>query len=156
MLQALSPNQWNYYTAAHLLNRAGFGGRPAEIEAAVRLGMPATVERLINFESEPESSANPSWAKADPERFKMLQVRRDADPEKRKEMQRMRQREERERFGELRQWWLERMVSGQRSLQEKLTLFWHGHFATSAQKVKDAYLMWRQNDIFRRNAAGNW
>ena len=43
-----------------------------------------------------------------------------------------------------------------RPLQEKLTLFWHGHFATSAQKVRDAYLMWLQNDTFRRNAAGNW
>jgi uncharacterized protein (DUF1800 family) len=71
-------------------------------------------------------------------------------------MQRTRQREERDRVVGLRQWWLERMASGKRPLQEKLTLFWHGHFATSVQKVKDAYLMWRQNDIFRRNAAGNW
>jgi uncharacterized protein (DUF1800 family) len=156
MLRALSPNQWNYVTAAHLLNRAGFGGRPADIEAAVKLGMVQTVERLINFESEPEASTNPSWAKADPERFKRLREYRDADPEKRKEMQRAQQREQREELVELRQWWLQRMVSGNRPLQEKLTLFWHGHFATSAQKVKDASLMWRQNDIFRRNAAGNW
>jgi uncharacterized protein (DUF1800 family) len=156
MLRALSPNQWNYVTAAHLLNRAGFGGRPAEIEAAVKLGHTKTVERLINFESEPEASANPDWAKADPEKFKRLREYRDAEPEKRKEMQRMEQREQRERLVELRQWWLQRMASGRRPLQEKLTLCWHGHFATSAQKVKDTYLMWRQNDIFRRNAAGNW
>ena len=156
MLRVLSPSQWNYYTAAHLLNRAGFGGRPAEIEAAVRVGMEGTVERLINFESEPEASANPDWAKAGPERFGRMRELRDADPEKRKEIQRMYQREEREHLAELREWWLQRMVSGRRPLQEKLTLFWHGHFATSAQKVKDASLMWRQNDIFRRNAAGNW
>jgi uncharacterized protein (DUF1800 family) len=156
MLRALSPTQWNYVTAAHLLNRAGFGGRPAEIEAAVKAGLEKTVEQLINFESEPEASTNPDWAKADPEKFKRLREYRDADPEKRKQMQRMQQREQRERIVELRQWWLQRMVSGRRPLQEKLTLFWHGHFATSAQKVKDAYLMWKQNDIFRRNAAGNW
>jgi uncharacterized protein (DUF1800 family) len=156
MLRALSPNQWNYVTAAHLLNRAGFGARPAEIDAAVKLGLAKTVERLINFESEPEPSANPDWAKADPERFKRLREYRNAEPDKRKEMQRMEQREQRERLVELRQWWLQRMASGTRPLQEKLTLFWHGHFATSAQKVKDAYLMWKQNDIFRRNAAGNW
>ena len=83
MLRALSPTQWNYVTAAHLLNRAGFGGRPAEIEAAVKAGLEKTVERLINFESEPEASANPDWAKADPERFKRLREYRDADPEKR-------------------------------------------------------------------------
>src|SRR4051812_16296032 len=134
MLRALSPSQWNYYTAAHLLNRAGFGGRPAEIEAAVRMGLAATVERLVNFESEPEASANPSWAKAEPERFRKMRESRDADLEKRKEMQRMYQREERERLAELRDWWLQRMASGRRPLQEKLTLFWHGHFATSVQK----------------------
>jgi uncharacterized protein (DUF1800 family) len=48
------------------------------------------------------------------------------------------------------------MTSGPRPLQEKLTLFWHGHFATSYQKVRDAYLLWLQNDIFRRHASGNW
>ncbi len=118
--------------------------------------MERTVDRLVNFEGEPEHSANPNWAKPDPERFKRLREYRDAPAEKRRELQRMEQREQREKIGELRQWWLERMASGKRPLQEKLTLFWHGHFATSAQKVKDAYLMWRQNDIFRRNAAGNW
>ncbi len=41
-------------------------------------------------------------------------------------------------------------------LEEKMTLFWHGHFATSAHKVKDAYLMWRQNQTFRDNARGNF
>ena len=37
-----------------------------------------------------------------------------------------------------------------------MTLFWHGHFATSAVKVRDAYLMWRQNDLFRRHGLGPW
>lgn len=156
MLRALPANQWNYTTAAHLLNRAGFGATPSEIQRAVEMGLSASVDRLVNFESEPEPSANPSWARPDFERFKRLRQYRDADPQKRKELQRADQREQRERLLELRQWWLARMASGKRPLQEKLTLFWHGHFATSAQKVKDAYLMWRQNDVFRRNAAGNW
>jgi uncharacterized protein (DUF1800 family) len=43
-----------------------------------------------------------------------------------------------------------------RPLQEKLALFWHGHFATSIQKVKIPYYMWLQNETFRKNAAGNW
>src|SRR4051812_17281630 len=110
MLRALFPNQWNYYSAAHLLNRAGFGGTPAEIEAAVRAGLVKTVERLINFEG--QDSDSPSWAKADPERFKELREFRDAEPEKRKELQRARQRQQREKLVELRQWWLEKMVSG--------------------------------------------
>src|SRR4051812_34699737 len=110
MLRALSPSQWNYFTAAHLLNRAGFGARPAEIEAAVKAGMVKTVERLINFEGEADAFGNPSWAKADPERFKEMRAYRDAPPDKRKELQRARQREEREQLMELREWWLQRMV----------------------------------------------
>jgi len=37
-----------------------------------------------------------------------------------------------------------------------MVLFWHGHFATSVDKVRDAYFMWRQNELFRRLATGNW
>ena len=49
-----------------------------------------------------------------------------------------------------------RMKETRAPLVEKMTLFWHGHFATSAQKVKNAYWMWRQNETFRRNALGNF
>jgi uncharacterized protein (DUF1800 family) len=48
------------------------------------------------------------------------------------------------------------MAKGPRPLQEKLTLFWHGHFATSAQKVREAYYMWLQNQTFRTMGSGNW
>ena len=57
---------------------------------------------------------------------------------------------------ELRGWWLQRMAHGPRPFQEKMVLFWHGHFATSVEKVRDAYYMWRQNELFRRLATGNW
>ena len=57
---------------------------------------------------------------------------------------------------ELRGWWLQRMANGPRPFQEKMVLFWHGHFATSMEKVREAYYMWRQNELFRRLATGNW
>src|SRR5262249_46154047 len=66
------------------------------------------------------------------------------------------QKQERNRIVELRGWWLERMATGPRPLQEKLVLFWHGHFATSFEKVRDPYCMWLQNNLFRRQAMGNW
>ncbi|MBI3927898.1 MAG: DUF1800 domain-containing protein [Armatimonadetes bacterium] len=50
--------------------------------------------------------------------------------------------------------WLRRMLSGRGRLAEKLALFWHGHFATSNRKVGNMALMWRQYELFRRNAAG--
>ena len=57
---------------------------------------------------------------------------------------------------ELRGWWLQRMARGPRPFQEKMVLFWHGHFATSEEKVRNPYYMWRQNELFRRLATGNW
>ena len=40
--------------------------------------------------------------------------------------------------------------------REKMTLFWHGHFATSVAKVRDSYLMWQQNELLREHAFGNF
>jgi len=171
MLNPLSKTKWNYTTAAHLLNRAGFGGAPAQIEGLVKMGPDQAVDSLVYFENFPDTMPNPTWAEPDPDRadkflaFRRLNDRSGTDmsqedrramEEKRREMQRQEQREQQMRILELRGWWLKRMAEGQRPLQEKLTLFWHGHFATSAQKVRDAYYMWLQNDTFRGMGAGNW
>jgi uncharacterized protein (DUF1800 family) len=37
-----------------------------------------------------------------------------------------------------------------------MVLFWHGHFATSYEKVRDTYYMWRQNELFRQLATDYW
>lgn len=155
-LKPLSPSRWNFSAAAHLLNRAGFGGTPAEIEKLHSLGHVKAVDSLIQYELSRDETPNPEWARPDPTRFDRYKQMREAPASKKQEIRRMEQREQRESIQELRHWWLQRMVSTPRPLQEKLVLFWHGHFATSAQKVKSAYLMWQQNDVFRRHASGNW
>ena len=50
---------------------------------------------------------------------------------------------------QLRGWWLYRMLQGGHPLREKMTLFWHDHFATSLAKVLDPALMFRQNGLLR-------
>jgi len=62
MLRPLSGDRWNFTTAAHLLNRAGFGGTPAEIEKLVKLGPEKAVSHLVNFENIPDETADPEWA----------------------------------------------------------------------------------------------
>ncbi len=170
MLSPLPTSKWNLATAAHLLNRAGFGGSPAEIEKFEKLGLDEAVAHLVDYENVADDTPDPSWAAVDPDRAKKFRDVRDlrremqqapeneraALQQKMREMLREQQRDQRLHIVELRHWWLQRMAKGPRPLQEKLTLFWHGHFATSAQKVKDAYLMWLQNDTFRRNASGSW
>jgi uncharacterized protein (DUF1800 family) len=53
-------------------------------------------------------------------------------------------------------WWLDRMVRAEHPARERLTWFWHGHFATSAQKVKIADLMLHQNETLRADALGSF
>jgi uncharacterized protein (DUF1800 family) len=156
MLKPLSADRWNSTTAAHLLNRAGFGGPPAAVEHLADLGLEQSVSMLVDYEKFPDPAPDPDWAKPDPEREQRLQRLRQAPEEQRRQMQREEQQLQRQRMLELRGWWLQRMTKGPRPFQEKMTLFWHGHFATSVEKVRDAYYMWRQNELFRRLATGNW
>ncbi|MCE9638293.1 MAG: DUF1800 domain-containing protein [Planctomycetes bacterium] len=53
-------------------------------------------------------------------------------------------------------WWLARMASGKAPLHEKLVLFWHGHFATTAAKVEDITMLSSQNAMFRRLAKASF
>ena len=156
MLKPLSPSRWDYTTAAHLLNRAGFGGTPGEIEKLVAVGHERSVEYLVDFEKIPDSTPDPDWAHPDPTRAEKRRAARTAAPEVRQQMQKEQRQAENQRILELRGWWLQRMAKGPRPFQEKMTLFWHGHFATSFEKVRDTYYMWRQNELFRRLATGNW
>lgn len=53
-------------------------------------------------------------------------------------------------------WWLARMIMTRTPLREKMTLFWHDHFATSAQKVDSPGTMLAQNETLRTNALGKF
>ena len=156
MLKPLHRKRWDFTSAAHLLNRAGFGGTPVEIQHLAGLGMERAVAQLVDYEKIPDATPNPDWAKPDPDRIERLRKIRSADEETKQQLIREEQKQQRQNIVQLKHWWLERMATGPRPLQEKMTLFWHGHFATSVEKVRDAYLMWRQNDLFRQQATGNW
>ena len=112
--------------AVHLLRRAGFGGSQALINQYASLDFTAAVDRLLNF-SNVDNSAMDSQVAA-------LGVNDPADPKG------------------IRAVWLARMLYTARPLEEKMTLFWHNHFATAISKVNDAVAMQRQNDLFRAHA----
>jgi uncharacterized protein (DUF1800 family) len=157
MLKPLAEKNWSFATAAHLLNRAGFGGPPAEIEELADLDHDKAISSLLDYELIPDPTLNPDWAKPDPERMKRTRdVNQNGTPDEKKQLQQENNKLLQLEMIELRGWWLQRMVRGPRPFQEKMVLFWHGHFATSVEKVRDAYYMWRQNELFRRLATGNW
>jgi len=144
--------------AAHLLNRAGFGGTPVEIQRLADLGPDRAVSFLLDYENIPDATPNPVWAQPNPDEIIKYRdgIKNAATPEVKRQLQQEQQQLFQRRIMELRGWWLHRMTRGPRPLQEKMVLFWHGHFATSIEKVRNPYFMWRQNELFRRLATANW
>jgi uncharacterized protein (DUF1800 family) len=118
------------WTEAHvrrLLWRAGFGPRPGEAGRWAERGREATVAWLVRGGSRTLAGPEPSVEG------------RPLDPVN--------------EWGHDVLWWLDRMVRTDRPLEEKLTLFWHDHFATRDQ---DTPLMLAQNRTQRRHALGRF
>ena len=152
-LKPLAPDRWDYTKARHLLVRAGFGGTPQEVDKLCAMGLYKAVDHLVEFYRQPAPSTafDPVPPKSvDPLESK-LRVEFMAG-----RVAGARRSVERGQAGTLRHWWLRRMVESPRPLQEKLTLFWHGHFANQDSVVQNSYTMYRQNQLFREHAAGNF
>ncbi len=56
----------------------------------------------------------------------------------------------------LQAWWMNKMITTSTPLRERLTLFWHGHFATAVSKVRYPKLMYLQNQLFRTAGSGSF
>ena len=115
--------------AAHLARRTGFGPTASEVAALGELGVDRAVDSLLH-PSEPDLEF-PAY----PDTEKLY------DPKVRN--------------GVAKLWWLDRMLRTKHPLVEKMTLFWHGHFATSINKVPANYMV-GQIDLFRSQALGNF
>ena len=150
---------WNRRLAAHLLRRAGFGGTPEEIGRASSASMNAAVDGLIRF---PSTAALPG----PPELFDPRATLREmffsgqiglkpGDMQRREAAKQIRKGERRSLIG-LQRWWLDRMLNSPAPLQEKMALYFHGHFTTAAiQKGVTPQMVFDQNQLFRNNALGN-
>ncbi|HUE40411.1 MAG TPA: DUF1800 domain-containing protein, partial [Chthoniobacterales bacterium] len=127
------------------------------IERTRQKGLAGAVRDFVDVKADAANVAPPAWAHPRNIRAQRMEIKAAKD---RGENFQSKVREVRMMEGDemidLRRWWLDRMLNGPAPLLEKMTLFWHGHFATSIQKVRDAYWMWLQNDTLRRNALGNF
>lgn len=144
--------KWDKFQAAHLLNRAGFGPLPAEIDRAVTDGLEKTVDGLLDF-SKAGDYPPPSTPEM-PDRPKKLLAGLTPDEQKKKREEIVRQN--RDAIDDIRAWWIKRMLNSAAPLQEKLTLFWHGHFTSSIHDVKAARHMLMQNELFRKHALSDF
>jgi uncharacterized protein (DUF1800 family) len=117
---------------AHLLRRAGFGATEAELDQYTMLGYAGALDRILNPEQVDDSATDQLLAPyttdlGDPKKIEAAKF-----------------------------WWFNRMLYTQRPLQEKMTLFWHNHFATANSKVSNSVLMQQQVHLFRDNGLGNF
>ncbi len=176
-LTPINRADWSYERAGHLLERAGFGGTPEEIEKLARMTPQAAVNYLVDYESIDVSHLPPfieSGIYPNGYKFASIQdgVRQAMATGKafginaRQDGPLPYQPGINEfytllwsDFGEIRraaQWWAERMLTTPRPFQEKMTLFWHGHFATSQEKVHRHQKMLGQIETLRQRANGNF
>jgi len=137
---------------AHLHRRLGFGARPDELDAAVAAGYDATVERLLDLGAADAADRLAPPAFSPP----LLPSQLPADAGERRTVQQQEQRKQRAEGQALGLWWVQRMASSTVPLRERLALFWHDHFATSVQKVREPELMYAQNQVFRTQGAGDF
>ncbi len=112
---------------AHLLRRAGLSAHQSEIERLLPLGIEGAVDALLSFDQQPEA---------------VIRLMRGDSPRLQPPM--------------VASWWLYRMLTTQRPMQERMALFWHNHFATSASKVGDGNLMLIQIQMFQRLALADF
>jgi len=150
-------NPWDRVKAAHLLNRAGFGGTPEEIDRFARMRFEAAVDELLNYEAVPGEVPGVTFTEVHEavEEYARLRAARADEPTLRAAYNRI-QRANREKLQELRVDWLRRMLVTQRPLQEKMVLFWHGHLVSGFPDVKSAEHMGLQLELFRKTATGNF
>jgi uncharacterized protein (DUF1800 family) len=154
MLSPLSTNQWNFDAAAHLLVRAGFGGRPGEIEKLRALGLNKAIDSLVDASQ--DFTPPPDWADPHNEDELQKQVKEAPEgPEKQAARKALNEKNKLE-MRDLTHWWITRMVNTPSPFVEKMTLFWHGHFATSGEKVRPAFKMWLQNQTLRAYASSDF
>ena len=131
---------WDRRLAAHFCRRVGFGANSADLDGMVKRS-PSEIAHEVVQNAVAASHLNPE---SDSLALAMLATGNSRN---------------------LAAWWLHRMLNspwtGNESaslnpLLEKMTLFWHGHFATGAEKVDDADMMFAQNRLLRRHALGDF
>jgi hypothetical protein len=178
-LTPIGPSDWNYDFAAHLLERAGFGGTPEEIQALAKLTPAQAIARLVRFEGtdisqlppfdhsgvhdpglEPFPPTRPAVTDLAKEKGEALGIK--VKPTGNRRLQPVVD----EFFYWLRAsvletnrvsyWWANRMLTSPRPLQEKMALFWHGHFASNEAKVRDYRKLLGQLELFQKQGMGNF
>jgi uncharacterized protein (DUF1800 family) len=154
-LEPLLSRDWNSASAAHLLRRVRFAYLPGEVATFASMGPEKAVAQLLekptSVKPAPPDEELHAWREA---RASMREAGRgssDRAEEARREVQQSASRA----MAAMRRWWLRCLCESPPGVEEALTLFWHGHFTSSSQKVRDPSLLWQQHCTFRELGLGD-
>ncbi len=142
-MKPYQPKNYSFEDAAHLLRRAGFGGTPEEIKKLQALGPELAVEQLLAFSDNDQTGDNPHDIEKTFRDYLEVNVGKIGGVHGATVLT-------------LQGWWLHKMINTNQPLKEKLALFWHGHFATGQDKVRNAFALQQQNELFRRMGTGKF
>jgi uncharacterized protein (DUF1800 family) len=126
-----SERPWDLRRAGHLYRRAAFGASWSQLQQALRDGPARTIDRLLRPDA---SHFNRTF-----DEDETSAIDPDADS-----------------IEVPITWWLRRMIQTPHPLLEKMTLFWHNHFAASNVHVRSGWLMLRHLQLLRRHALGRF
>ena len=132
---------------ARLYHRFGFGPRPGEFKAALTNGLSATKSALLNVPAVDLAAAQiaePNITNLGPRPDQKTSALIEFNIALRQQVR------------DLPIWWLDRMALSDHALTERMTWFWHGHWATAIGKLNFAYPMYLQNQTLRKYALGNF
>ena len=165
-MSPIKKEAFGFDQARHLLWRAGFGGTPEQVQTLVGWGPEKSVDYILDVEKVPYEDVNPNQFDKDlkrsptPEEQRMIAAARRTQDEESlariRAAQQERDRADRKQMSDIQRFWLRRIIETPRPLEEKMTLFWHGHFATNFRTIENSYHMFAQNRLFRRFALGNF
>ena len=159
-LRAFRPSAtdpWDAAKAAHLLQRAGLGGPPEEVQRILAIGVESAVDELLSYERRPDLSEEVDFSELRQAYADAFALRRSGGGEQaRRDLQNRINRLQREKLQEVRVWWMARLVATPRPLQEKMVLFWHGLLVSGFPDVQNPEFLYIQNYLFRRLATGNF
>lgn len=177
-LGPIGAQDWNYANAVHLLERAGFGGTPEEVARYAAMTPEAAVRHLVRHKDVPNALPDFDESGVHDPGLEPFPVSRPAatdlarqtgesmgvkvKPDGNRRLQPVANkffywlRASRLETHRMAYWWANRMLVTQRPLEEKMALFWHGHFANSEEKIRDYRKLLKQVELFRAKGTGNF
>lgn len=178
-LTPIGPADWKRDFAAHLLERAGFGGTPEEIDALAKMTPDRAIARLVRFEGtdsshlppfdhsgvhdpglEPFPPSRPAVTDLAKQKGEALGIK--VKPAGNRRLQPIVDqffywlRASALETNRVAYWWANRMLTNPRPLEEKMALFWHGHFASNEAKVRDYRKLLGQLELFQKLGTGSF